>query len=536
MDISSLSSSVTAPLSGPVSEDAIRRHTFRHLLGCAGGNGGLLVDLGANACTFAKIARDDGYAVTAVDARIENKPPQEELESIRFVQSDLRKFDVKGFDIIVFLGLLDHFDLGDQIQMLERCAQADVPVILETQIHVDGPVPASETRDSAPKLVARGPYEGVVGAVDGTATAWIGNKESFRPTEESILRMFADVGFKKVAIVDPLLTSNSGARRFFLLNCESPAREQTADIVQGERKYITNLVNHGRFDEARELYEAIASVPTGEADWRFELAIAQMRLHFGERDKAVATVLGLRDRALDLPQYVAPALLACARFFETAGDKSEAEKTKGLAMDRVGNAAAVKTWVGRLIAGRATDSARYLLAEVARSFADNFEMLNVVALGYQQLGDFGSAERIRRIALEREPQNAAMLASLGYALLSQDKHEEAGSAFERALALEPNDTKIPERLISIYLKLKRFEDAERHARALLGLSPDDPRIHYYLASALRNTKRRPEALEHARRAAELDPANERYHKYADDLATLVVKTTGETPSSGAEVA
>lgn len=532
MDISGLNSLVNAavPPGRSADEDTIGQLIFRYLLERVAGNGGLLVDLGNKDSAFAKIAGDDGYAVTAVDAHTRSKPQHEEQRSIRFVQSDVRKFDVTGFDIIVFLGLLHHFDLDDQMLILKRCARENVPVILETGVHIDGPAAASETGGAVPEPVMRGSYEGAVDIERDATTAWIGNKELFRPSEKSLLGMFADAGFRKVAIVDPLVKSKRGARRFFLLNCENTGQLQ-ADAVKSQRNQITSLVNRAHFDEARELFGPIALIPTADADWLFEIAVARMRLHFGEREKAVAAVIKLRDRALAFSLYAASALLMCAQFFVAAGDKSEAEKTRSFAIDRLGNATAVRMMVGRLIATGMRDNARALLAGVEESFADNFDMLDVVAQSYEQLGDFGAAERAWRAALEREPQNVATFEKLGHILSSQDKREEAAVVFERALSLAPESPKVRERLISIYLKLKQFEGVERHARIVLGVSPDDPQIHYHLAGALRNTKRRQEALGHARRAAELDPTNERYRQFADELAKPVAKNAGKLPSS-----
>jgi MoaA/NifB/PqqE/SkfB family radical SAM enzyme len=133
------------------------------------------------------------------------------------------------------------------------------------------------------------------------------------------------------------------------------------------------------------------------------------------------------------------------------------------------------------------------------------------------------------------PQSVAMLARLGHALFRENNLSEASAAFERALALDPGDARIPEWLIPVYLKLRRLDDAERHARAALCGAPDNARLHSYLASALKQTGRRTEALDHAKRAAELEPANARYRQYADDLASLIAKSAGRSPSSGRTV-
>src|SRR5271165_4539056 len=75
-------------------QPAVRTQIFRRLLSRLGKKGAKLADLGAGPCIFAKISRDEGYAVTAVDARTARRPADVELGSIKFVQSDVRAFDL----------------------------------------------------------------------------------------------------------------------------------------------------------------------------------------------------------------------------------------------------------------------------------------------------------------------------------------------------------------------------------------------------------------------------------------------------------
>jgi MoaA/NifB/PqqE/SkfB family radical SAM enzyme/tetratricopeptide (TPR) repeat protein len=537
MKISALNSQVSVPDRLPDDPDprksrphqgAVRHRIFRYLLARAANRGGTLVDLGANFGMFAKIARGEGYAVTAIDARTERKPPQEELESIQWVQSDVRNFDVSGFDVILCPGLLFHFDLDDQLRLLKRCADAKVPVILDTQIHVDALAPAG-AGDWARTIVSRGSYEGVVNPVGDPSMAWLGDRETFWPTEESMLAMFADAGFRNAAVVDPLFTSKFGARRFFLLNCETPAGETPAEIANRERNHFTNLVNEGRFDEAREKFAHLHPSPADTADWTWLRAVMQMHEHFGEPGKVAATLVQLRDRFLEFGEAYSEDVLECARSFEAAGDPAEAERTRSQIFERLSNPAFMGYLTLRSIKSGAEDDARRILGRIEGRFADDPELVEFAIQNYQSIGDFAAMERVCRAALEREPQNTALLASLAEALSGQDKPEDAAAVLERALALEPENTKTVEQLTSLYLKLRRFDEAERNARALLAHSPDNPRFHLFLASALKRTKRRQEALNHARRAMELAPGNERYRKYADDLAELVAKKSGARP-------
>lgn len=207
MEVTKIETGVTAPNDG-----AMRTGIVRRLLS------GFpprqrVVDLGAGPCIFARIARDAGHEVTAVDARTVRKPPDEELGSIKFVHFDVREFDVSGFDIVLFLGLLYHFDIDDQVGMLRKCNHTTV--ILDCEVHV------TELVQGTPKewqttIIQEGDYEGVRYPEDDNPMASVGNKTSFWHTEPSMRRLFENSGFRRLAIVDPLFTSKYGGRRFYV--------------------------------------------------------------------------------------------------------------------------------------------------------------------------------------------------------------------------------------------------------------------------------------------------------------------------------
>lgn len=194
---------------------AHRVATFLQLLRHLGDpSGKSLLDLGAGPCIFARYARDYGYAVTAVDARSERSPDQETLGSIRFVEADIRNFEVAGFDVILALGILYHLDLDDQIALLRRCAAASVLVVDTQMYHPD--LPPAKPAHWWNKFVREGDYEGVLYPENETAMASVGNLVSFWHTEPSLLRLLEDCGFGDITLVDPIYRSQYGARRFIV--------------------------------------------------------------------------------------------------------------------------------------------------------------------------------------------------------------------------------------------------------------------------------------------------------------------------------
>lgn len=534
MDISVLDSTLIVPDTGAhapslVSQAITRSSIFRFLLAGVAKPGDRVIDLAAGPCLFAKIARDEGCIVTAVDARVERKPSDEELGTIRFIQSDIRNFDLQGFDIILCLGMLYHFDVDDQLRFLERCARSGVPIILETQIHVDALVPADETLDWARKVVRREHYDGIVFPEQDNPMASVGNPESFWATEASLLRMMEDAGFTSVARIDPLYRSKYGARRYFLLNCRrfvaNPDVLAKIVLVNHQAK-IVDLVNRERFDEAREAVGRTVPADGDFDDPAYAMAVARMRIHFGEPDKAISAIKHVRDHVLGFGERMVPILLRCADFFVTAGDARQAELTRAAAFERIANPSFIKALIEKSVASGALYTSE-LLTQVEARFAGNVELLDLAASTYYATKDFEAAERTCRAALALEPENAKLLARLGDLLLRRGDRLAAQDIFARARLFDPENPTTLERLAAVCLELKDKEGAEHFARELISRAPRNPKAHMYLARALRGRHRKAEAIAHAKRAVELDPKNTRYSDYVALLSSPAKAPTAE---------
>jgi len=172
-----------------------------------------LVDLGAGHCKFSAWAAKLGYEVTAVDGRTARLPA--DLGPIRFIESDVRDFDPRGYGVVAILGLLYHLELDDQASLLRRCCYG-APVIVETQVHV--PEMVADQPAAWHELVHRDGYAGVDFPERDNPMASIGNATSFWHTEASIIRLFENAGYSRVTVVDPIFRSGYGARRFYVLD------------------------------------------------------------------------------------------------------------------------------------------------------------------------------------------------------------------------------------------------------------------------------------------------------------------------------
>lgn len=178
-----------------------RLATFRKILGAM--PPGRLLDLGAGHGAFSLIAHELGWEVTAVDARTERMPM---ADGITWVQSDVRTFDVAGYDCIALLGLLYHLELADQLDLLRRCA--GTPTILDTH-------------HSLRTVVTVDGWEGRMFREPGTTTeerakvptaSW-GNPDSFWPTREALVRMLGEAGYTTVLALEPPILRD---RTFYL--------------------------------------------------------------------------------------------------------------------------------------------------------------------------------------------------------------------------------------------------------------------------------------------------------------------------------
>ena len=198
------------------SPGSLRYRSFRRFLkNEVAVSGRRVADLGAGPCAFARIAKEFGADVTAVDARDVRVPPHIEELGINFVHSDVRLFNLESFDVVIIFGLLYHFPIDDQIKLLQRCQGKAVLV---------------DTMVCCPELIARYPlykwetvvrkyggYEGVVYPEKDNPMASVENRTSFWHTDSSYVGLYHDCGFDDVTAYRPLYHVENGMRSFYRL-------------------------------------------------------------------------------------------------------------------------------------------------------------------------------------------------------------------------------------------------------------------------------------------------------------------------------
>lgn len=197
-------------------EGHLRHRIFRSLLsGEIDVTGKWVVDLGAGPCAFARIAREFGAEVFAVDSRLERLPEDIEKQGIHFIHEDVRNVNLEAYDVVLIFGLLYHFEIGDQVELLRRCRGKEV--LVDTQVYCPGMVVRFPLNEWQYTLVQSNGYEGIVYPEQDNPMASVVNKTSFWHTEPSYARLFSDCGFSDVTAYRPLYLSKHGMRSFYRL-------------------------------------------------------------------------------------------------------------------------------------------------------------------------------------------------------------------------------------------------------------------------------------------------------------------------------
>ena len=197
-------------------EGHLRHKIFRRLLTSEiNVSGKWVADLGAGPCAFARIAREFGAEVFAVDGRDERVPEDIEKQGIHFIHKDVREFNLEAYDVVLIFGLLYHFEIDDQIALLRRCRGKEV--LVDTQVYCPGQVVRFPVEEWQYSLVQLNGYEGILYPEKDNPMASVSNRNSFWHTEPSYFRLFTTCGFNNITAYRPLYLSRNGMRSFYRL-------------------------------------------------------------------------------------------------------------------------------------------------------------------------------------------------------------------------------------------------------------------------------------------------------------------------------
>jgi hypothetical protein len=153
---------------------------------------GRLVDLGTGHGKFAIRAATRGWTATGVDAR-STRFPQD--PRVTWIEQDIHKHDLSGYDLVLCLGLFYHLDLSGQLDLLARCEGK--PLILDTHV-------ANGRNEHV--LSEEEQIDGYMGrwySEPGLVTSSWENPRSFWPTPDSFYRLLREHGYPVVLATEP---------------------------------------------------------------------------------------------------------------------------------------------------------------------------------------------------------------------------------------------------------------------------------------------------------------------------------------------
>ena len=270
-------------------------------------------------------------------------------------------------------------------------------------------------------------------------------------------------------------------------------------------RHADALLESGRFDEARTLYDAALTMPGAEPSARFGLG--RIALAAGDRPRARQEF----ERAVTLVEQFGAAQYALAQLYRQSGDldaarDAMARQQRCLACwpmppdPYAARLAAVRTDAAALLqqgltAAQREDAGKAIaLHEEALARADNVAVrLNLITL-YAQTGNLAGAEAQYQKVLATGMDLADAHHAFGLGLLDARQPARAEPILERAVQANPQDAQAHNGLAFIRETSGRLVEAEASYRRAVEARPADRAMRFGLARVLVNLGRLDDAL------------------------------------------
>ena len=256
------------------------------------------------------------------------------------------------------------------------------------------------------------------------------------------------------------------------------AIERDPFLVQGWRFLGESLERQNDLQDAVAAYREGLERQPDDADLHARLGMLLARIG-GEND----TETHLRE-AIRLGQKMRPEVhvalggwLAENRRFED----SQAEYTRVLELQPRHPGARNNQAVALFLSGQQEEAMKRLeeLVEEFPNHADANSNLAAIAVGLKR---WQLAETHARLAIQLNERNSDAWNNLGVSLEETGRVAEAGSAYERALAIRPDDWRAHFNVGILLRKTGRHADAAQSFRRVLDLSPQHFETHWELAN------------------------------------------------------
>lgn len=234
----------------------------------------------------------------------------------------------------------------------------------------------------------------------------------------------------------------------------------------------------GQGARAREQFERLIEDPEIGDDARFHLA--QVLEAAGDAQGAAALYRRVQR------DYWLPATARLAGLLADSGDLPAARRHLDEARaQRAENAVALYQIEAELLMRAAAyREARELLTQGLVHHPGSIELLYARSLAHEKLGDIAAVEADLRAILAVDAENASALNALGYSLANHtDRFDEAQTLIEKALALEPDDAAIIDSLGWVLYRRGEHQRALAELQRAAALLPD-PEVAAHLGEVL----------------------------------------------------
>ncbi|MFA5547151.1 MAG: tetratricopeptide repeat protein [Porticoccaceae bacterium] len=233
------------------------------------------------------------------------------------------------------------------------------------------------------------------------------------------------------------------------------------------------------FDEAEGLYKALIDRHQRIGDAHYQLG--RMAENAGRNAKALD-----HYRLVDSGASQLAATVRIADILAAQGDLDAAREHLARLRERQPANAATYYQIEAETLMRAglLDAARALLDSALESQPDNANLLYSRSVVSARQDDIAASEADLRAILATDPDNATALNALGYTLANvTDRHDEAYQLITRALALEPDNPAIIDSLGWVHYRMGNHEKALEYLRRAYDAYPD-PEVAAHLGEVL----------------------------------------------------
>lgn len=226
----------------------------------------------------------------------------------------------------------------------------------------------------------------------------------------------------------------------------------------------------------------------------------------------------------DSAEYV-EAQIRIAASLDEAGEGSEAARVARAVADQEPGPASAFTLAAILSGHEQYGEALEVLNGPAVVDMNNWNLLFLRGAAHERRGEHIEAESAFQRALALSPDQPEILNYLGYMWVDQgDRVEEGLALIERAVAAEPDNGNYQDSLGWAQYRLGQFDEAVVTLELAIGLEPGSAVINDHLGDAYWQVGRRREAEYQWRRALSLDPTE-------TEQVEIEAKLAGQAPAS-----